>query len=71
MTWWKAQRSKEPNSGDHNCFYIYDERMLLHTDYDDHPECPLRIKSIFEYLKANGFTKEMTKLNIVESEEVV
>ena len=41
-------------------FYLYDERMLLHFDsqgtgegtyYSTHPETPLRISSIYNYLK--------------------
>ena len=35
-------------------FYMYDEIMMRHEDYDGHPECPLRIKSIHDYLKEVG-----------------
>lgn len=40
---------------------------MLHTDYSNHPECPMRIKSIYDYLKDNGYLEEMTELEIVES----
>ena len=68
MDWWKAQRAQEANAGNRNCFYVYDERMLLHTDYADHPECPMRISSIHDHLQKVGLLDQMTKLEIVESE---
>ena len=50
---------------------MYDERMLLHTDYDDHPECPMRISSIHDHLQKVGLLEQMTKLEAVESEVTV
>ena len=42
--------------------------MLLHDDKANFPECPLRIKSIHDYLKAHYLLEGMTKLEIEESE---
>ena len=53
---------------DDECFYIYDERMLLHDDKADFPECPLRIKAIHDYLEEHYLLEGMTRLDIVESE---
>lgn len=41
--------------------YVYDELMLLHQEYD-HPECPERIKVIYEELKRRGYLDKMIKV---------
>jgi histone deacetylase 6 len=33
---------------------VYDDRMLLHKDRDEHPECPSRITCIYNALKRKG-----------------
>ena len=48
-------------------FYMYDEIMLLHEDYDGHPEKPLRIKAIHDHLKEVGLLEQMMKLEPVSS----
>jgi acetoin utilization deacetylase AcuC-like enzyme len=53
-------------------FYLYDESMLLHFDTSlpqgdfSHPEVPLRIKSIHDYLLEQGFLKKMHHLSLEE-----
>jgi len=68
MDYWRANKSADANTGDQKVFYAYDERMKLHEDYDDHPECPARIESIYEHLSENGYLDGVTKLEVVESE---
>ena len=68
MDYWRANKSAVANAGDNKVFYAYDARMKKHTDYDDHPECPMRIESIYKYLNKNEYLKNLTKLEVVESE---
>lgn len=49
---WKKDRKVVAD--ERKVFYMYDEIMMRHEDYDGHPECPLRIKSIHDYLKEVG-----------------
>ena len=59
----KSNMEKKP-------FYIYDERMLEHYDrnhpYEElgkhHPEIPLRIKNIHDYLLKEGFLAQMNPI---------
>ena len=44
--------------------------MLLHDDKADFVECPLRIKSIFDYLNNQSLLESMIRLKIEESEVV-
>ena len=46
----------------HKVGYIYDELMLLH-EHSDHPECPDRIKVIYEELKKRGYLNKMIKID--------
>ncbi|KAL0345178.1 UNVERIFIED_CONTAM: Histone deacetylase 5 [Sesamum radiatum] len=38
---------------------IYDERMCQHyaPDYEDHPECPDRVRVIWDRLNSSGLAK--------------
>ena len=67
MDYWRANKSAEANAGDNKVFYAYDARMKKHTDHSDHPECPMRIESIYKYLNSHGHLDKVTKLEVVES----
>jgi len=48
---------------------MYDERMLLHDDFNTKreyasPEIPLRISSIYDYLKANKYLDKAIREDI-------
>ncbi|XP_021733970.1 histone deacetylase 5-like [Chenopodium quinoa] len=50
---------------------VYDERMCNHTtpDGDDHPECPDRIRVIWNKLRYSGLTERCVVLDAKEAED--
>ncbi|CAB4068235.1 Histone deacetylase 7,Histone deacetylase 9,Polyamine deacetylase HDAC10,Histone deacetylase 18,Histone deacetylase 6,Histone deacetylase 4,Histone deacetylase 5 [Lepeophtheirus salmonis] len=56
--------------------YVYDEIMMKHSNLDDssHPECPNRIKNIFEMHDEFGLLKNMNKIQTerrITNEEIL
>lgn len=62
--------SSPPPQAEFTTGYVYDERMLLHKEtdehWDEHPEAPARISVTFERLRQGGLISRMKKVPVKE-----
>lgn len=49
--------------------FVYDERYLLHSTFENHPECPARLQAIYRNLKETGLLDKLISIKAVAANQ--